>query len=103
MTTARMWCPPPSRHFSDTTQVSTAKPAANSMLAASARRAPTLDSKSAEAYRSVKDMIVSLELPPGALLDERALAASIELAAGLAALTCVVLLKCLLGGTARRT
>jgi len=65
---------PSSRHFSDTTQVSTAKPAATSMLAASARRAPTLDSKSAEAYRSVKDMIVSLELPPGALLDERGLA-----------------------------
>ncbi|MFM7553482.1 MAG: GntR family transcriptional regulator [Actinomycetota bacterium] len=45
-----------------------------SMLAASARRAADADSKSAEAYRAIKDMIVSLELPPAALLDERGLA-----------------------------
>jgi DNA-binding GntR family transcriptional regulator len=44
------------------------------MLAASARRAVDADSKSAEAYRAIKDMIVSLELPPAALLDERGLA-----------------------------
>ncbi len=44
------------------------------MLAASARRAADADSKSAEAYRAIKDMIVSLELPPAALLDERGLA-----------------------------
>ena len=47
---------------------------ATSMLAASARRAIAADSKSAEAYRAIKDMIVSLELPPAALLDERGLA-----------------------------
>ena len=47
---------------------------ATSMLAASARRAVDADSKSAEAYRAIKDMIVSLELPPAALLDERGLA-----------------------------
>ena len=47
---------------------------ATSMLAASARRAADADSKSAEAYRAIKDMIVSLELPPAALLDERGLA-----------------------------
>jgi DNA-binding GntR family transcriptional regulator len=44
------------------------------MLAASARRAVDADSKSAEAYRAIKDLIVSLELPPAALLDERGLA-----------------------------
>ena len=44
------------------------------MLAASARRAADAGSKSAEAYRAIKDMIVSLELPPAALLDERGLA-----------------------------
>ena len=49
-------------------------PVATSMLAASARRAADADSKSAEAYRAIKDMIVSLELPPAALLDERGLA-----------------------------
>mgnify|MGYP006268306531 CR=1 FL=1 len=49
-------------------------PIATSMLAASARRATEADSKSAEAYRAIKDMIVSLELPPAALLDERGLA-----------------------------
>ena len=43
---------------------------ATSMLAASARRAADADSKSAEAYRAIKDLIVSLELPPAALLDE---------------------------------
>jgi DNA-binding GntR family transcriptional regulator len=47
---------------------------ATSMLAASARRAVDADSKSAEAYRAIKDLIVSLELPPAALLDERGLA-----------------------------
>ncbi|MGA0121427.1 MAG: GntR family transcriptional regulator [Gaiellales bacterium] len=49
-------------------------PVATSMLAASARRAAGDDSKAAEAYRAIKDMIVSLELPPAALLDERGLA-----------------------------
>jgi DNA-binding GntR family transcriptional regulator len=49
-------------------------PVATSMLAASARRAADAGSKSAEAYRAIKDMIVSLELPPAALLDERGLA-----------------------------
>ena len=48
---------------------------ATSMLAASARRAVDADSKSAEAYRAIKDMIVSLELPPAALLDERGVGA----------------------------
>jgi DNA-binding GntR family transcriptional regulator len=47
---------------------------ATSMLAASARRAVDADSKSAEAYLAIKDLIVSLELPPAALLDERGLA-----------------------------
>lgn len=51
-----------------------AAPVPTSMLAASARRAADADSKSAEAYRAIKDMIVSLELPPAALLDERGLA-----------------------------
>ena len=32
------------------------------------------DSKTAEAYRALKDLIVSLELPPAALIDERRLA-----------------------------
>ena len=49
-----------------------------SMLAASARRAVDADSKSAEAYRAIKDMIVSLELPPAALLDERGLAERLD-------------------------
>ncbi len=48
------------------------------MLAASARRAADADSKSAEAYRAIKDMIVSLELPPAALLDERGLAERLD-------------------------
>jgi DNA-binding GntR family transcriptional regulator len=47
---------------------------ATSMLAASAQRAVGADTKSAEAYRAIKDLIVSLELPPAALLDERGLA-----------------------------
>jgi DNA-binding GntR family transcriptional regulator len=53
-------------------------PIATSMLAASARRATEADSKSAEAYRAIKDMIVSLELPPAALLDERGLAERLD-------------------------
>lgn len=48
------------------------------MLAASARRAADADSKSAEAYRAIKDMIVALELPPAALLDERGLAERLD-------------------------
>ncbi len=48
------------------------------MLAASARRAATADSKAADAYRAIKDMIVSLELPPAALLDERGLAERLD-------------------------
>lgn len=48
------------------------------MLAASARRAATVDSKAADAYRAIKDMIVSLELPPAALLDERGLAERLD-------------------------
>lgn len=48
------------------------------MLAASARRAAADDSKAADAYRAIKDMIVSLELPPAALLDERGLAARLD-------------------------
>lgn len=54
--------------------MSTSEHVATSMLAASARRAADADSKSADAYRAIKDMIVSLELPPAALLDERGLA-----------------------------
>lgn len=52
----------------------TPDPKATSMLAASARRTAGADSKSLEAYRAIKDLIVSLELPPAALLDERGLA-----------------------------
>ena len=55
-----------------------AAPVPTSMLAASARRAADADSKSAEAYRAIKDMIVSLELPPAALLDERGLAERLD-------------------------
>lgn len=54
--------------------MSTSEHVATSMLAASARRAIDADSKAADAYRAIKDMIVSLELPPAALLDERGLA-----------------------------
>jgi DNA-binding GntR family transcriptional regulator len=45
-----------------------------SVLAASARRDLEALSKGAEAYRGIKAMIVSLELPPASLLDEAALA-----------------------------
>jgi DNA-binding GntR family transcriptional regulator len=45
------------------------------MLAANA--APDPDSKSTEAYRAIREGIVSLELAPASLLDEAALAASI--------------------------
>lgn len=55
-----------------------AAPVPTSMLAASARRAADADSKSAEAYRAIKDMIVALELPPAALLDERGLAERLD-------------------------
>lgn len=45
-----------------------------SLLAANARRPLDADSKTAGTYRVIKDMIVSLELPPAALIDERGLA-----------------------------
>lgn len=45
-----------------------------SLLAANARRSVDADSKTAGTYRVIKDMIVSLELPPAALIDERGLA-----------------------------
>lgn len=48
------------------------------MLVAGARRRGDDDSKAAEAYRAIKDLIISLELPPGALLDERGLAARLD-------------------------
>lgn len=48
------------------------------MLVAGARRRGDDDSKAGEAYRAIKDLIISLELPPGALLDERGLAARLE-------------------------
>ena len=45
------------------------------MLAANAASDP--DSKQAEAYRFVRERIVSLELAPASLLDEQALADAI--------------------------
>jgi DNA-binding GntR family transcriptional regulator len=49
-------------------------PETAAMLVAGVRRRGDDDSKAGEAYRAIKDLIVSLELPPGALLDERGLA-----------------------------
>lgn len=48
------------------------------MLVAGARRRGDDDSKAGEAYRAIKDLIISLELPPGALLDERGLAGRLD-------------------------
>ncbi|MEM7530648.1 MAG: GntR family transcriptional regulator [Chloroflexota bacterium] len=50
-----------------------------SMLAASSRRRVETESLSGAAYRRIKDMIISLELPPASPIDEAKLVEELEL------------------------